>query len=41
MPQNLQDALSYSEKWLKIIEKKEVSQEEGKAIIDESKTNFA
>ncbi len=40
MPQNLQDALSYSEKWLKIIEKKEVNQEEGKAIIDESKNNF-
>ncbi len=41
MPQNLQDAIAYSQKWLKIIEKKEVSHEEGKEIIEECKQNFA
>jgi len=41
MPQNLKEALAYSEKWLEIIQKPSVSMEEGKAIIDECKVNFA
>jgi putrescine aminotransferase len=41
MPQNIQDALKYSERWLELIKKPTVSQEEGKQIIDESKANFA
>jgi putrescine aminotransferase len=41
MPQNLQDAISYSNRWLDLIEKPEVSEAEGKQIIEESKFNFA
>ena len=41
MPQNLQDALSYSSRWLELIEKPEVSEIEGKQIIEESKFNFS
>jgi len=41
MPQNLQDAISYSNRWLDLIEKPEVSEVEGKQIIEESKFNFA
>ena len=41
MPQNIQNALKYSERWLELIKKPAVSQEEGKQIIDESKANFA
>ena len=41
MPQNIQNALKYSEKWLELIKKPEVSQEEGKLIIEESKANFS
>lgn len=40
MPQDLQGALSYSSRWLDLIEKPEVSETEGKQIIDESKFNF-
>jgi len=41
MPQNFTDALAYSERWLGIIKKPEVSMDEGKAIIDECKNNFS
>lgn len=41
MPQDLKDALSYSNRWLELIEKPEVTQAEGKEIIEESKKNFA
>jgi putrescine aminotransferase len=41
MPQDLQDALSYSNRWLELIEKPEVTPAEGKEIIEESKKNFA
>ncbi|MGB9668980.1 MAG: aminotransferase class III-fold pyridoxal phosphate-dependent enzyme [Anaerolineales bacterium] len=41
MPQKLEDALTYSEKWLRIIHQPEVSHDEGKQIIEESKYNFA
>ena len=41
MQQNLKDAIAYSERWLGLIEKPEVSETEGKQIIEESKLNFA
>ncbi len=41
MPQNFQDALTYSERWLDLIEKPEVSEAEGKQIIEESIKNFS
>ena len=41
MPQNLKNALSYSDRWLELIEKPTVSETEGKQIIEESKLNFA
>lgn len=41
MAQNFKEALDYSERWLEIIEKAEVSEAEGKQIIEESKKNFA
>ena len=41
MPQNLQDALSYSSRWLELIEKPEVGEAEGKQIIEESVKNFS
>lgn len=41
MPQNLQDALSYSSRWLDLIEKTEVGEAEGKQIIEESVKNFS
>ena len=41
MPQNLKEALSYSDRWLELIEKPTVSETEGKQIIEESKLNFA
>lgn len=41
MPQSLNEAESYSQKWLQIIKKKSVTEEEGKQIIDESLDNFA
>ncbi len=40
MPQNFKEALSYSGRWLEIIEKAEVTEAEGKQIIEESKKNF-
>ena len=41
MPQTIEDALIYSQKWLRIIHQPEVSHDEGKQIIEESKYNFA
>jgi putrescine aminotransferase len=41
MPQSLKEAEEYSQRWLEIIQKTEVSEEEGKQIIEESKYNFA
>ncbi len=41
MPQSLKNAVEYSDRWLKIIKKPQVTEEEGKRIIDESKNNFA
>jgi len=41
MPQSLTEAIAYSQRWLEIIQKKEVTEAEGKQIIEESKANFA
>ena len=41
MPQSLNDALTYSGHWLDVIHKQQVSEDEGKKIIEESKFNFA
>lgn len=41
MPQNLDAALDYSKRWMDIVHKTEVSEAEGKEIIEESKYNFA
>src|SRR5574340_718256 len=35
------EALAYAERWIDIIHKKELSEVEAKAIIEESKQNFA
>jgi putrescine aminotransferase len=41
MPQILAEAAAYSAKWVELIQRDEVSVQEAKAIIEESKTNFA
>jgi putrescine aminotransferase len=41
MPQALKEAKEYSQHWLEIIQKSEVTEAEGKQIIEESKFNFA
>jgi putrescine aminotransferase len=41
MPQSLKEAKEYSQHWLEIIQKSEVTEAEGKQIIEESKYNFA
>lgn len=41
MPQSFNDALVYSERWIDLIYKSEVSEAEGKIIIEESQNNFA
>ena len=41
MPQTLNDALTYSQRWLEIIHSPTVKEVEGKQIIEESKQNFA
>ncbi|MFN3309250.1 MAG: aminotransferase class III-fold pyridoxal phosphate-dependent enzyme, partial [Anaerolineales bacterium] len=41
MPQTINEAQQYASKWLEIIAKSEVSETEGKQIIDESLYNFA
>jgi putrescine aminotransferase len=41
MEKTLEDAVIYARRWIDIIHKQSVSEEEAKAIIDESKYNFA
>jgi len=41
MPQSLNEAMSYSQRWLEIIKKTSVTESEGKQIIEESLGNFA
>jgi putrescine aminotransferase len=41
MSRSFEEALTYSQRWIDIIHKPGVSEEEGKRIIEESKTNFA
>lgn len=41
MPQKLVDALNYSCRWMEILHQPQVSEDEGKKIIEESKFNFA
>jgi len=41
MPQSFNDAVDYSKRWIEIIHKPAVSIEEGKQLIEESKTNFS
>lgn len=41
MSQSLEEALAYSRRWIDIIHKPSVPEEEGKQIIEESKLNFA
>ena len=41
MPQSFEEALHYTERWIDIIHKSEVSEAEGKVIIEESQKNFA
>src|SRR5512136_1569427 len=41
MPQSLNEAMSYSQRWLEIIKKASVTETEGKQIIEESLSNFA
>lgn len=41
MPQTLEDAISYSKKWVDIIRQPDVSVDQAKLIIEESKNNFA
>jgi putrescine aminotransferase len=39
--QSLEEALAYSQRWMGILEKPTITEEEAKQIIEESKTNFA
>ena len=41
MPQSLQEALAYSDRWLQIIHGGDVGEAQAKQIIEESKNNFA
>lgn len=41
MPRSIENAISYSNRWLEIIKAPNVTLEEGKAIIEESQQNFA
>ncbi len=41
MTEKFEDAIAYAERWLGIIGKKDISEQEGKSIIEESKQNFA
>jgi putrescine aminotransferase len=41
MPQSLNDALTYSNRWMDLIHTEKVNEDEGKKIIEESKNNFA
>jgi len=39
--QSLEEALNYSQRWIEILDKPTLTEEEAKQIIEESKTNFA
>lgn len=41
MSRNLEEAVSYAERWIEIIHKPSVTEEQGKEIIEECKHNFA
>jgi len=41
MPQDFQDAIAYSSRWMELIRQSSVTEVEGKQIIEESKHNFA
>ena len=41
MSRNLEEAVSYAERWIEIIHKPSVTEEQGKEIIEECKYNFA
>lgn len=41
MPQSLNTALDYAQRWLEIIRRPELSPEEGKAVVEETVSNFA
>ncbi len=41
MSQSFEEAIAYSRRWIDVIHKPSVSEEEGKHIIEESKVNFA
>jgi putrescine aminotransferase len=41
MPQSFDEAITYSKRWVDLIHKPHVDQEEGKKIIEEAKYNFA
>lgn len=41
MPQQIQDAIDYSKRWIDLIHKPQVTEQEAKTIIDESRVNFA
>ena len=41
MSQSFEEAIAYSRRWIDVIHKPSVSEEEGKQIIEESKVNFA
>jgi len=41
MPHSYNDAIDYSKRWIEIIHKPKLSYEEGKQLIEESKTNFS
>ncbi len=41
MSQSLDEAIAYSQRWLDIIHKQTITEQEGKQIIDEAKHNFA
>ena len=41
MPQHMQDAIDYSRRWIDLIHKPQVTEQEAKSIIEESRVNFA
>jgi putrescine aminotransferase len=41
MPQSISEALAYSKRWIEIIQKDSLPEQEAKEIIEESKNNFA
>jgi len=41
MPQQMQDAINYSRRWIDLIHRPEVTEQDAKSIIEESMVNFA